>query len=79
MEKDTGSPLALVVLIVKKSFEYCVAFIENELGCKLFDWQKIVLRAIYDGKCPIVQGRLSGKFVAYRTAQLLKEQMEKEN
>lgn len=64
---------------MKKPFETYLAFIENELGCKLFDWQKKVLRAIYDEKYPIVQGRLSGKFVAYRTAQLLKEQMEKEN
>lgn len=64
---------------MKKSFEGCLAFIENELGCELFDWQKKVLRAIYDEKYPIVQGRLSGKFVAYRAAQLLKEQIEKEN
>lgn len=62
-----------------KSFEDCLGFIENELGCKLFDWQKTMLRAIYDGKYPIVQGRLCGKFAAYRAAQLLKEEMEKKD
>ena len=64
---------------MKKSFEDCLVFIENELGLKLFDYQKTMLRAIYDEEYPIVQGRLCGKFVAYRAAQLLKEEMEKEN
>lgn len=64
---------------MKKPFETYLAFVENELGCKLFDWQKIALREIYDGKYPIVQGRLCGKFVAHRAARLLKEEMERDN
>ena len=64
---------------MKKSFEDYLGFIENELGCKLFDWQKTMLRAIYDGKYPIVQGRLCGKFAAYRAAEILKEEMARDN
>ncbi len=64
---------------MKKPFEDYLAFIEYELGCKLLDWQKTVLREIYDGKYPIVQGRLCGKFVAYRAAELLKEEMNRDN
>ncbi len=64
---------------MKKPFEDCLAFIEHELGCKLLDWQKTVLREIYDGKYPIVQGRLGGKFVAYRAAEMLKEEMNRDN
>ena len=68
-----------MVLIMKKPFEAYLAFIENKLGCKLLDWQKTVLRAVYDDKYPIVQGRLSGKFVAYRAAEMLKEEMDRDN
>ncbi len=62
-----------------KPFETYLTFIENELGCKLLDWQKTVLREIYNGKYPIVQGRLGGKFVAYRAAEMLKEEMSRDN
>ena len=63
----------------KKPFEHYLAFIENELGFKLFDWQKTLLREIYDGKYPIIQGRLCGKVVAYRAAEMLKAEMERDN
>ena len=63
---------------MKKPFEHYLTFIENELGCKLLDWQKIVLREIYDGKYPIVQGRLCGKFAVYRAAEMLKEEMSRD-
>ena len=63
----------------KKPFEHYLAFIENEFGCKLFDWQKTLLREIYDGKYPIVQGRLCGKFAAYRAAEMIKEEMDRDN
>lgn len=78
MEKDFESPLALMVLIMKKPFEDYLAFIENDLGCKLLDWQKTILHEIYDGKHPVVYRRLSGKFVALRAAALLKEEMERD-
>lgn len=64
---------------MKRPFENYLAFIEHELGCKLFDWQKTVLREIYDGKYPIVQGRLCGKFAAYRAALILKEEMDRDS
>jgi hypothetical protein len=63
---------------MKRPFEHYLTFIEHELGCKFFDWQKIALRGIYDGKYPIVQGRLCGKFIAYRAAELLKEEMDRD-
>lgn len=34
----------------KKPFSAYLAFIEHELGCKLFDWQKEILLHIYDDK-----------------------------
>ena len=64
---------------MKRPFENYLAFIEHELGCKLIDWQKTVLREIYDGKYPIVQGRLCGKFAAYRAALMLKEEMDRDS
>lgn len=63
---------------MKKPFEDYLAFIENDLGCKLLDWQKIILHEIYDGKHPVVYRRLGGKFVALRAAELLKEEMERD-
>jgi hypothetical protein len=64
---------------MKKPFENYLAFIEYELDCKLLGWQKTVLRAIYDGKYPIVQGRLCGKLAVYRAAEMLKEEMNRDN
>lgn len=34
----------------KKHFSAYLAFIEHDLGCKLFDWQKDVLLHIYNGE-----------------------------
>ena len=62
----------------KKPFEHYIDFIEHELDCKLLDWQKIVLCEIYDGKYPIVQGQLNGKFAAYRAAEMLYEEMNRD-
>lgn len=63
---------------MKKPFEDYLDFLENELGCELLDWQKTVLREIYDGKYPIVQGWLNGKFAAYRAAEMLYEEMNRD-
>ena len=65
---------------MKKPFKTYLTFIENELNCQLFDWQKQVLRAIYDGKYPIIyRGRCGGKVILIKAENLLKEQMIKEN
>lgn len=64
---------------MKKPFEESLALIEHELGCKLLDWQKAVLHEIYDGKYPIVQGRLCGKFTTYRAAEMLQEEMARDS
>lgn len=64
---------------MKKPFENYLAFIEHELGFKLLDWQKTILREIYDGKYPIVHGRLCGKFAIYRAAEMLKEEMARDS
>ena len=61
-----------------KDFEEYLSFIENQLEVKLFDWQKVILRKLYNGEYPIVQGIRSGKFVLYQAAQMLKEELEKE-
>lgn len=63
---------------MKKHFEAYLTFIENELGVKLLDWQKIVLRAVYDGEYPVVQGRLGGKLIAERATEMLKEEINRD-
>jgi hypothetical protein len=64
---------------MKKLFETYISFIENECGYKLLHWQKTVLREIYDGKYPIVQGRLYGKFDVYRAAEMLEKEMARDS
>lgn len=62
-----------------KSFEHYLAFIEHELGCKLLDWQKTVLRNEYDDKHYCYHfGRISGKYVMCRAAEMLKEEMARD-
>ena len=64
---------------MKKPFEDYITFIENELGCKLLDWQKQILRNEYEGKHYCYHfGRISGKYVLYRAAKLLKEEMDRD-
>jgi hypothetical protein len=64
---------------MKKSFEEYLDFIEHELGCKLLDWQKTVLRNEYDGKHYYYNfGRISGKYVVYQAALMLKEEMARD-
>lgn len=65
---------------MKKPFETYLAFVEHELGCKLLDWQKVVLRNEYEGKhCCYYSGRISGKYVLLRAVQLLKEEMDRDS
>ena len=63
---------------MKKPFEVYLTFIENELGVKLLAWQEMVLRAIYDGKYPIVSCVRNGKTIIDTAAQILKEEMDRD-
>lgn len=66
--------------ISKKPFEDYLSFIEHELGCKLLDWQKAILQNEYAGKHYCYHfGRISGKYVLYRAAQILEEEMARDN
>ena len=65
---------------MKRPFEDHLAFIEHELGCKLCDWQKSVLRDVYDGKHYCYHfGRISGKYVVCQAALMLKEEIARDS
>lgn len=65
---------------MKKPFECYLAFIEHELGCKLYDWQKSVLRDVYNGKhCRYHLGRLYGVNMLYRAESILEEEIARDN
>lgn len=47
-----------------KTFEDCLAFIENQLGVQLLDFQKDVLKKLYDNEnYVIIYARHSGKMI----------------
>lgn len=62
-----------------KPFETYLAIIEKSLGIPLCDWQKTVLRALYDGKCPVyaTPGR-GGKVVIFKAIEILTEEMARD-
>lgn len=65
---------------MKRPFEDYLAFIEHELGCKLLDWQKTILRNEYDGKHYCYHfGRITGKYMLYRAAEILQEEINRDN
>ena len=65
---------------MKKSFEDCITFIEESLECKLLDYQKDVLRHIYNGdNFYWYPGRAIGLTQLRRAAKILYEEMLKEN
>jgi hypothetical protein len=65
---------------MKKPFEYYIAIIEDALECKLFDWQKNVLRCFYDGNHHyVLYGRCCGFTMLDTAVWLLYEMIEKEN
>lgn len=65
---------------MKKPFEHYLAFIEHELDTPILDWQKTILRNEYDGKhCCYHFGRITGKYVLYRAALMLKEEMDRDS
>lgn len=67
----------------KRSFEELIVQIEPHLDYPLHEWQKLVLRYIYEGKDNIYPIYMHGDRLEKRTlrqaAELLKEQMNKEN
>jgi hypothetical protein len=67
----------------KNSFETYLALIEPALDYPLHEWQKLVLRYIYEGKDNIypvyMYGDCLDKAILRQAAELLKEQMNKEN
>ena len=63
----------------KKPFEVYLAFIENELGCKLFDWQKDVLLHIYNGDLGhLCFGRQCGITMLTRAILILYMEMDRD-
>ena len=63
---------------MKKPFEVYINFIENELGIKLLCWQKAVLESIYDGYFPQISCVRVGKMVMERAAELLAEEIDRD-
>lgn len=62
-----------------KTFEDCLAFIENQLGVHLLLWQKEALRLIYEHeRFYLIPNARCGKAIFVKAAQLLKE-INKEN
>lgn len=65
----------------KKPFEHYLAFIENMLDCELMDWQKRILRHIYNGDkirwYPF--SNLIGLEQFHEAAKILHEEMLKED
>jgi hypothetical protein len=66
-----------------KTFETYLSLIEPALDYPLREWQKQVLRYIYEGKDNIypvyMHGDCLDKAILRQAAELLKEQMNKEN
>lgn len=65
---------------MKKPFEHYIAFIEDTLECKLLDYQKDVLRHIYNGEnfC-WYPGRAIGLTQLYQAASILYKEILKES
>ena len=63
---------------MKKSFETYLTFIENELGVQLLCWQKMALRAIYDGHYPYISSVRGGKVIMERAAEMLAEEINRD-
>lgn len=66
-----------------KHFKELIVQIEPLLDYPLREWQKLVLRYIYEGKDNIypvyMHGACLDKAILRQAAELLKEQMNKEN
>ena len=64
---------------MNKSFDGCIAFIEDELNIHLLSWQKEMLRHIYENKpYYFMPGRGCG-LTTFNKAHILLEVYKKEN
>ena len=64
---------------MKKPFEAYLTLIESTLEVRLFDWQKEILRAIYDDKHLYwYPGRISGVTQFYRAVEILYEEINRD-
>ena len=64
---------------MRRPFEAYITLIENEFGVQLFDWQKDVLRHIYDGNLGrLCFGRQCGITLLTRAALILYEEMARD-
>ena len=63
---------------MKKPFETYIAFIENELGVKLLNWQRIALEGIYNGYCPYISSVRGGKVIMERAAEMLTKEINRD-
>lgn len=69
-----------MVLIMKKPFEDYLDFLENDLGYKLFDYQKALLREVYEGKRLYYCGnRYADTHWLYDAMIRFKEEMNRDN
>lgn len=65
---------------MKYTFEEYLAFIENTLKIRIFDWQVYLLRNFYEEKESFfVPLRYKEREIAYKALELLEELMNKEN
>lgn len=62
-----------------RTFEYCLAFIEDELGVKLFDCQKEFLRQMYEHKPHYYQPSKGIGITMLDRAVILLAELKKEN
>ena len=70
----------MIMLSSKKTFEDCLSFIENDLGYKLFDSQKALLRQVYEGKHLYYSvNRYYNTHWLYEAMRRLKEEMDRDN
>lgn len=63
---------------MKKPFKTYIKFIESEFGIKLLHWQKVALEGIYNGYCPYISCVRGGKGILERAAELLKEEIDRD-
>ena len=64
---------------MKKSFEDYLDFLERDLGYQFFDYQKALLRQVYEGKNLYYCGnRYVGTHWLYDTMRKLKEEMDRD-
>lgn len=60
---------------MKKTFEYYLSLIENQIGISMLSWQEEALRMIYENKSDyyISRARGCGRTVFKKAAKLLEE------